>query len=273
MTSEDSNEALREAAALGNDRALKILLQSPSTDINSQNRVNGWTALHWAAKRGHAACVRELLNLGADSSITTTKGETPLKLCKSADVIALLGGEVIEVDNDDTHSKTSDFVPTYLTTSDPHYLWTMPTLDADADTGVDEVGSVAVSTSSQADAEMCESVGVSPMLMSQPKPQPQLQITESQEPHPQQRLLSELLIYRNTKSPVNLLGAIMIRETDTVQHSVKQMAIEIDAIDVGVKLSLFRHNGVQCVPVNRKQYVLRTRDVFSPGDLAVVVIN
>ena len=46
------DEDLREACALGDEGKVMDLVRK-GADVNSSNKVNGWTALHWAAYRGH----------------------------------------------------------------------------------------------------------------------------------------------------------------------------------------------------------------------------
>jgi hypothetical protein len=60
-------------------------------DINSQHKMNGWTPLHWAAKRNHLDCVELLLSRGADKLITTPKGELPAHLTTNKNVLKVLG--------------------------------------------------------------------------------------------------------------------------------------------------------------------------------------
>ena len=48
--------------------------------MNSQHDINGWTALHWAAKRNHLNIVNLLCNHGADKNIATNKGEVAAQL-------------------------------------------------------------------------------------------------------------------------------------------------------------------------------------------------
>ena len=43
-------ENLREAACNGDIEALESILTN-GIDVNSKNKMNGWTALHWAARR------------------------------------------------------------------------------------------------------------------------------------------------------------------------------------------------------------------------------
>ena len=46
------DEELREACAIGDETKVQLLI-GQGAHVNSANKVNGWTALHWAAYRGH----------------------------------------------------------------------------------------------------------------------------------------------------------------------------------------------------------------------------
>ena len=68
---EDIDEKLREAACYGDWEAIeRMIANDKDIDINSQNKVNGWTALHWAAKRKHIKVVKvkKIVKLGLQSS-------------------------------------------------------------------------------------------------------------------------------------------------------------------------------------------------------------
>ena len=68
---ENPNEKLRELACYGDWEAIEKLLKNEEIDINSQNKMNGWTALHWAAKRKHIKVVKvkkKIIKLGLQSS-------------------------------------------------------------------------------------------------------------------------------------------------------------------------------------------------------------
>ena len=69
----DNSEALREAASYGDLEAIRALIDSGRAEVNNRNKVNGWTALHWAAKRNHLNAVEELLAKGADKTLFTSK--------------------------------------------------------------------------------------------------------------------------------------------------------------------------------------------------------
>ena len=64
MSDKVREEGLREAACNGDrDRVQELL--AAGVDANAQNAMNGWTALHWAAKRDREPCVVELLKARA----------------------------------------------------------------------------------------------------------------------------------------------------------------------------------------------------------------
>ena len=84
-------EKLREAACFGDLDGLQALIRQ-GADINSQHKINGWTALHWAAKRNNAQCVQILLSNGSNYKLRTSKGEMPYQLTTNDQLRNLLGG-------------------------------------------------------------------------------------------------------------------------------------------------------------------------------------
>lgn len=90
METKDTEEEFRRAAADGNEDALMSMVSS-GVNVNSQNSVNGWTALHWACKRGHKNIVSILLKSGADSRLASTKGETSAHVTSDPQILQLLG--------------------------------------------------------------------------------------------------------------------------------------------------------------------------------------
>ncbi|KAJ9580874.1 hypothetical protein L9F63_023948 [Diploptera punctata] len=85
-------ETLREASCIGDIEGVEELLLK-GINVNAKHDINGWTPLHWAAKRGHKTIVNILLAHGADTTAVTTKGETPAALCNNPEVRKLLGME------------------------------------------------------------------------------------------------------------------------------------------------------------------------------------
>ena len=83
-------EKLREAACFGDLDAVVSLVEG-GADVNGQHKINGWTALHWAAKRNNQRCVELLLARGADKMIPTSKGELAAQLTTSKAVLQVLG--------------------------------------------------------------------------------------------------------------------------------------------------------------------------------------
>ncbi|KAJ4444368.1 ankyrin repeat domain-containing protein 40-like [Periplaneta americana] len=85
-------ENLREASCIGDVEGVEELINK-GVNVNAKHDINGWTPLHWAAKRGHKAIVSLLLANGADTTTVTAKGETPASLCGNSEVRKLLGME------------------------------------------------------------------------------------------------------------------------------------------------------------------------------------
>jgi ankyrin repeat protein len=73
---------LHVAAARGELMDTKTILESKAHHVNVKD-MEGWTALHWAAKRGQMSVVDHLLKSGADvhaKSTGTQFGKTALHL-------------------------------------------------------------------------------------------------------------------------------------------------------------------------------------------------
>ena len=55
-------------------------LSQPNTyysTLNSRHKINGWTALHWAAKRNNVEAIKILMSNGAKCDIKNNEGKTP----------------------------------------------------------------------------------------------------------------------------------------------------------------------------------------------------
>jgi len=92
MTNPEMEEKLREAACFGDIEGVKELI-SRAVNVNSQHDINGWTALHWAAKRNHLNIVNLLCNHGADKNISTNKGELASQLTTEGVIKVLLNAQ------------------------------------------------------------------------------------------------------------------------------------------------------------------------------------
>ncbi|XP_046394090.1 ankyrin repeat domain-containing protein 40-like [Ischnura elegans] len=108
--SKELEEKLRQASSLGDEQSVRILLAT-GININAQHPVNGWTALHWASKRGHTNIISLLLKHGADKRCVSKKGESPLSICSSPDSRKLLGDDG---SNPTVIENTLPIIPHYL---------------------------------------------------------------------------------------------------------------------------------------------------------------
>lgn len=84
--------ALHAAAYAGRTEAAGVLIDH-GIAIDQQGPVNGYTALHDAVWQNHGATVRVILAGGADPTIRSRDGQTPLELARSKghrELVALL---------------------------------------------------------------------------------------------------------------------------------------------------------------------------------------
>lgn len=104
-------ERLREVCCIGDEENVRLLVER-GVSINAPNAINGWTPLHWAAKRGHENIVKYLVQEGVDTTALTNKGETAGKLSSDAEIRQMLGED--ESGELNTASETLPIVPNYL---------------------------------------------------------------------------------------------------------------------------------------------------------------
>uniref|UniRef100_A0A915BBF2 ANK_REP_REGION domain-containing protein n=1 Tax=Parascaris univalens TaxID=6257 RepID=A0A915BBF2_PARUN len=79
-----------EACSAGNMERTTSMLESGLVDIEFRHRVNGWTGLHWAARRGHTDIVDLLLRAGFDPKAKSKQGKTPVDVAIEPSVKAIL---------------------------------------------------------------------------------------------------------------------------------------------------------------------------------------
>lgn len=87
----DVNEKLREQCSKGKEADVLQQLRNGGA-VNSQNIVNGWTALHCAVRREHVGIVQVLLENGADPGIRNHKGELAIDMTSNKDICKILNG-------------------------------------------------------------------------------------------------------------------------------------------------------------------------------------
>ena len=121
---EEMNEKLREACCMGDSESVYKCL-SQGADVNSKNKMNGWTCLHWAAKRGHTNLVEILSRSNADPNVLNNKQQTAFEVADLDSVKDILrdksnvGSSFKPVENGEngmTKEKSNGvkFVPNYL---------------------------------------------------------------------------------------------------------------------------------------------------------------
>ena len=103
---DELNEKLRENCCNGYSHEVLKCIESGAV-VNSRNKVNGWTALHWAAKRDHDNIVLILLKHGANPKIENHKGEFPIDLTSREDIKRLLSLNVQKESDELSGSKST----------------------------------------------------------------------------------------------------------------------------------------------------------------------
>lgn len=92
----DVNERLREQCSVGGEEDVLKHLRDGAA-VNSQNRVNGWCALHFAVRREHAGIVRVLLEHGADTGIRNHKGELAIDMTSNKEIRRIIEGTRVTI--------------------------------------------------------------------------------------------------------------------------------------------------------------------------------
>ncbi|KAF8978338.1 hypothetical protein BGZ46_006574 [Entomortierella lignicola] len=264
MENDSRVDDLHEMAAIGNLKAVLHYCQS-GVNINAQNRMNGWTALHWATHRGHEPIVRALLMRGARKDIQNKKGETPVDIATKPDICALYNKEVaIEPNNEDQDSSTPKFVPAYLAQPDLSKLWSLP----DGSTDDPKLNQEAFALSNPGLQSLAPA----------PKTEASVLVRSSAAANGvssagtnDSYVAKEILVYDGSVADDNILGSIFANIEDTIEKTIHQIREEID--DIPEEFNIGRYNGSKVVPINMKQLSRKTGDMFRGQDDAIVLMS
>lgn len=105
---------MREAAALGDMDGIKMLLRSGNVNINHQHRMNGWTALHWAARRNRSLVVALLQVSGADDNLADFNGKLAGDVTDDPDIRKMLKVTSVPDEHHPNGAATLPINPNYL---------------------------------------------------------------------------------------------------------------------------------------------------------------
>ncbi|KAJ2722433.1 hypothetical protein GGI07_003331 [Coemansia sp. Benny D115] len=277
MNFTEREEDFREMAALGNLKAIMAFLRG-GINIDHQNKMNGWTALHWACARNNISVIELLIRAGANLSIENNKGERPIDVCKTTEARdlfkAYMGKDADQAADSSKQQPSvsplqkvdgSDFVPNYLTNPDLSKAWGMPDsalLPSQGDSGYMRQMQYEASVSTK-----------STSAAHQPVPEKAVE-THAAVASSSHNLSSneerEILVYREQVADDTLLGSIFVNaQSQTVTELAGQIREELDCLPDDFAIARF--NGKQTVPVGAKQEEFSVGKVFRGADDAVVL--
>ncbi|KAJ3183140.1 Ankyrin repeat domain-containing protein 40 [Geranomyces variabilis] len=290
-------EALRESAALGQADKVLFYLETVGVDIDAQNKVNGWTALHWASSRGNAEIVSLLLGHGADEKLKNFKGQAPVELAKRDEVRELFTTPPLPTATAAQPQRPPTpppaFVPAYLATPVSDLLFSVPVSEQPgfASAGRRAVAELAGPVSAPRPEPTRPAAPVVAVREEVSSPATQKPSTATaaapSNPHPPQLVDStrkdlivhngiphkELLVYINYRDDAQLTGAIFVSVGSTIKDLVAQIDRELLA-GSGDLTRLSRHNGAFAIRVPPGQWEQDALLHFhGPADAAVVHIK
>ncbi|KAI7876025.1 ankyrin [Lichtheimia hyalospora FSU 10163] len=252
MITDQREETLREVCALGNIKAAQHFANS-GVNLNSQNQMNGWCALHWASHRGHVNVVRLLLSNGANPNVKTHKDQTALDLArdKHPEIVSLL--EPVTTVNDGSNQAKSEptlpIVPRYLKEPDLEKSWLLPDEFSEA-----RIENVVRQHQARKDMEQ----------PSQPQQQQQ-----QQQMKPSTVEEREILVYLGKRNDESIMGSVFLKN-ESIDASVASIKQELDGLPNNFGLA--RNNGKMTIPINSKQMDKPLLDIFRGEDDVLVII-
>ncbi|KAJ1901513.1 hypothetical protein LPJ66_000736 [Kickxella alabastrina] len=278
MNFDEREEDFREMAAMGNIKAVTAYLRS-GIQVDHQNKMNGWTALHWACARGHLKVADMLIRAGANLHIKNAKSQRPVDICKTDELRELFGFHMGSPEMEESCRASSvimseqSFVPNYMNNPDFSKAWGVP--DSAMLPGHGESGYMR---QRQFEASMSNSsnrLPVSTRTISAPGPRTALALEPASlattpatgEADSEER---ELLVYGEQYNDENLIGSVFVdNPAQTVTELISQIREELDGVPE--KISISRYNGKLTIPISAKQEEFSINKIFRNFDDVVVI--
>lgn len=232
-------------------RLLNIFANS-GVNLNSQNKMNGWCALHWASHRGHVNVVRLLLSNGANPNVKTHKDQTALDLArdKYPEIVSLL--EPVTTTSSQANPEPAlPIVPKYLKEPDLEKSWLLPDEFSEA-----RIENVVRQHQAQKDLEQS------------PAPQQQQQ-QQQQQSNSSAVAEKEILVYLGSRSDDSIMGSVFLKN-ESIDASVASIKQELDGLPENFGLA--RNNGKVTIPISAKQMEKPLLDIFRGEDDVLVII-
>jgi hypothetical protein len=219
----EKEQRFRENVAMGNKE--KVVEMIPFVNINSKNKMNGWTALHWAYKRQHKEMIQLLMAHGA-IELENNKGELPRHL-----------GSLEYIPN---YIRYKDGVPKSdsIVVSEPALVVPDPTL--------------VVTDPALVHSKSCSTVHSEPALDDVPKPDSMVHSESDLENHvsdTNDNTCTRLMHVFSKQDHSIPVGQILIKNHVLIQDVLDQLELELNIlVEHLFVLDTF------CIPIHKNQY-------------------
>uniref|UniRef100_A0A0N4Z5T3 ANK_REP_REGION domain-containing protein n=1 Tax=Parastrongyloides trichosuri TaxID=131310 RepID=A0A0N4Z5T3_PARTI len=110
-----------ESVSIGDTTKIKDMLRNGMVDVKYKHKINGWNALHWAARRNFASICKDLIFYGFDPAEQTGDGKIAYEILPSnasEELKKLLFVENYNIKKEEENmviqEKETNFVPNYI---------------------------------------------------------------------------------------------------------------------------------------------------------------
>uniref|UniRef100_A0A1I7UBX3 ANK_REP_REGION domain-containing protein n=1 Tax=Caenorhabditis tropicalis TaxID=1561998 RepID=A0A1I7UBX3_9PELO len=115
--------------SLGDEHRVRDALLTGRVDVNYRHKSNGWTALHWAASRGHYDIILLLIEAGYDLNAEDGKHRVPYDVCPEdkkdirsilelgedrENMVQIVSGNASRRSSDASDQASPGFIPNYV---------------------------------------------------------------------------------------------------------------------------------------------------------------
>uniref|UniRef100_A0A0K0CVG7 ANK_REP_REGION domain-containing protein n=1 Tax=Angiostrongylus cantonensis TaxID=6313 RepID=A0A0K0CVG7_ANGCA len=103
-----------EQCMVGDECKVTNMLNANIVDTTYHHPINGWTALHWAARRGHESICLLLLRSGFSRELKESDGRTPWEVRRTSSFLLIYKPLYVLIEQTRDAVESNRFVPNYI---------------------------------------------------------------------------------------------------------------------------------------------------------------